>query len=794
MKKINLKILRDISTQRWQFAALVLIILLGVMSYGGMVGMIDDVETSLNRTLERLRFGDFSVRIEGTVPEGLSGKAKEIEGVEGVVGRLVMDVGLNISEENQAHARLIGLPAEKQPAVNQLYLREGRYFKDGDGLVALLDHHFAGYYGFGPGSVLHPIVNGETLDVTVVGVVVSPEYLMSVSSRENLLPSPSGFAVLFMPLPELQRIFRAEGEINEIDVQLTDASRADMDGAIEAVRGIVGEDAVRSVAKGVNNPSYSLLMMDLEDGREMMGMIPAMFLIIAAMSIYVLLNRMVRAQRAQIGVIRALGYTRGAVMRHFILFSVIVGLVGSVIGFALSYPVGRAFAQAYAEEFGLPFISVRFHLGAAIGAIGMSLLVCLLAGLFPARDSARVSPAQAIRFDPSTSLVRGSVPLLERLLARFLRLGTGTKIALRNVFRNRRRSLTTALGFVFALVVLLSCWALFDAMGHMFKVQFEETDLWDVHANFYQPKFPDLLKEIRSWPGVEAAEPVLESPTTLRSGSSSEESFLTAIQPNASLHRFQLPKGETPDRVLAPGHVLLNGILAKKLGVETGENISIRTPMGLHEMIVEAENHEIMSPGIYTNLTWVQDELLGGVRLFNGVLIKAQASEQREVRKRLYRIPGVASVELKAETAAGWRSLMGLYYVMMGSFLVFALIIAGAVVFNTMTVNVLERQREIATMRALGQSRGRIARMITLENVLTGLLALIPGLLLGSAATYYFFQVWSSSAEFNFPYYISPQSYVVVSVLVFATALLSQLPAIRRVNRMSLAEATKITT
>jgi putative ABC transport system permease protein len=129
---------------------------------------------------------------------------------------------------------------------------------------------------------------------------------------------------------------------------------------------------------------------------------------------------------------------------------------------------------------------------------------------------------------------------------------------------------------------------------------------------------------------------------------------------------------------------------------------------------------------------------------------------------------------------------------MMGMFLVFALVIAAAVIFNTMTVNVLEREREIATMRALGQSRGRLQGMITVENLLVGLLALVPGLALGVGSTYYLFQVFSSSADFYLPFYIAPLTYGIVILLIFGTALLSQLPAMRRVNRMDLAEATKV--
>jgi putative ABC transport system permease protein len=703
-----------------------------------------------------------------------------------------MDVGLSLSEDNLARARLVGMPTAAQPPVNQLYINEGRYLQEGDGLVAVVDHHLAEYYGYGPGTVLHPIVNGQRLDVEIVGVAVSPEYLMAVASAENVLPSPGGFAVLFMPQAEVQRLFGDEGMINELNVRLDSRAPGDVDRAIAQVEAALGGASVRSVVKRADNPSYNLLRLDLEGGREMMGMIPTMFLIIAAMSIYVLLSRMVQAQRSQVGVLKALGYSRWAVMRYYLLYSGLIALAGSILGFALSFPVGQGFVRAYSSEFGLPFVTAHFHLAAALEAIGINLVVALLAASFPAWVSARIAPAQAMRFDPSVALVKGSVPWLERALGFVFPLRTGTKIALRNLFRNRRRTLTTVLGFVFAFVVLLTCWAMFDGMDHMMVVQFQQTDRWDLQAIFSQLEPHALVEQIKGWPGVGVVEPVFEFPVTIKAGSESHDAFLVALAPDSVLHGFQLPKGKTPAGVLVPGHALLSPNMGKKWGLKTGDQVTLKTPLGDQQVIVDTSNAEVMSPGVYVSLDWMQEVLPGSQNVFNGLWLQVDQAQQKNVRRMLYHLPGAASVDLKEEIATGWQALMGLYYVMMGMFLVFALVIAAAVIFNTMTVNVLERQREIATMRALGQSRGHLQGMITLENLLAGLLALVPGLALGVASTYYLFQVFSASADFYLPFYIAPLSYVIVTLLIFGAALLSQLPAMRRANRMDLAEATKV--
>jgi putative ABC transport system permease protein len=793
MRKINLKVWRDIGRQRLQFAALVLIILLGVASYGGMTGMIDDVERSIQRTFRELQFQDLGFTFDSPIADSMTQQVSQLPNVQAALGRFVVDTGLYVSADNQVHARLVGMPTAGPPQVNELYIKEGRYLQEGDGLAAVLEHHFAEYYGYGPGAVLHPIVNGRQVDVRVVGVGVSPEYLMAVASRENSLPSPSGFAVLFMPLQQLQQMFGADQAINDLVVVLNHDSAASMDKVIGLIQGAVGDAGIRAVAKRPDNPSYNLLMLDLEGARAMVQAVPLMLLLIAALSIYVFLNRMLQAQVPQVGVIKAMGYSKWALTRHYLLFSGCIALAGSLLGLALSYPIGKLFTEAYAAEFGLPFVAAQFHPAAAVEAIAITLLICVAAGLSPARTAARMPPAQAMHFDPAATLVKGSVPLVERLLTPAIHLGITTKTVLRNLFRNRRRTLTTALGFVFALIVLLACWALYDGMDHMLQVQFEQTDRWDLRATFAQIEPHSVLDEVKSWPGVKAAEVTIELPVTMESETGRKYAVLTAIAPDASLHGFQLPRGRTSQEVLVPGHVLISAAVGEELQVQTGDSITLQTPLGSQSVIVDTSNREVMNAGIYAELPWVQ-EVAGGLTGLNGLLLQVEGPRQRDVRKMLYELPGVSAVDFKEEIAFGWQSLMGIYYLMMGMFLVFALIIAGAVMFNTATVNVLEREREIATMRALGQNRRRLWRMLISEDLLIGLISLLPGLMLARVVTYYLFQVFNTSADFYLPFYISPHSYAVVTLVIFGAALPAQTLAMRRVGRISLAEATKIIT
>jgi putative ABC transport system permease protein len=93
-------------------------------------------------------------------------------------------------------------------------------------------------------------------------------------------------------------------------------------------------------------------------------------------------------------------------------------------------------------------------------------------------------------------------------------------------------------------------------------------------------------------------------------------------------------------------------------------------------------------------------------------------------------------------------------------------------------------------MRTLGQGKGRIASMITVENLLLGLIGVLAGLPLGYFLAVYLFRLFQTDAM-TFYLWISPTTYLWTAALVMAIMLLSQVPSIRHLNRLELARVIK---
>jgi putative ABC transport system permease protein len=216
------KILRDLRSTWLQTLALAFIVFLGVTSYIALLGAYRDLGTSYNHTYQLLSFADITFATYPT-DAGIAKTVSEVHGVSSVVSRLIMDVGMvrpgTKGKDEQIRARLIGLPQNSHPTVDDVLVLSGRYFQPGDRKVTLIETHFAETYHLGPGDTVYPIIDGKEEPVKVIGVVASPEYLIVSPDKQEIIPTARTFAVLFMPSDELHKMLALDNTVNNVVVR-----------------------------------------------------------------------------------------------------------------------------------------------------------------------------------------------------------------------------------------------------------------------------------------------------------------------------------------------------------------------------------------------------------------------------------------------------------------------------------------------------------------------------------------------------------------------------------------------
>ncbi len=777
------KTLRDMKSAWAQSLALAVIVALGIAGLVSMYGAYRDLSTSYNYAYDLLHFADvdFAVR---EAPEDVVQKISQLDGVKAAAGRLVIDTGYELPSGEPIRARFIGLPPDGLPEVDSLDVREGRYFRPGEENVVVLESHFAKVYGLHPGDQVTPIVNGKKVAMRIVGVASSPEYLIVSRSTQDVLPSARTFAVLFAPLPQVQKDFGLAGKVNDI-VILVDHG-ADRGRVIQEVREVLEPYGVASVTPKEHQPSNEALGLDLEGFKETAYLIPALMLFVAAMAVYIMLERMVHAQQPQIGLMKALGYGDGSVMLHYLAYALAVGVLGAVLGILIGQPLATAITKVYTGELGIPLVKTQLYPDLWIGGVGLMLLFMVAGSIGPARASTKVPPAIAMRIDASTALVKGRTSIVERLV----RLPFWLRLPVRDVFRVRRRSISTGLGVMFSILLVVLGFAFMDSMGYLFDYGLAQK--WDMLAQFSIPQMSPAAKTVESWDGVKYVEEHIELPVIVKANGKSQSVLLYAVKPDTKMPPIKLV-GRTKDlpSALSDDRIVLTEYMAKKMEVVEGDEVDVTTPFGSVKFKVGGISREYITSVAYVSLERAQK--LAGAKIFNALYIKADPAKQVEIKKKLYHLPGVANVQIREGMMNDMKQFMGLYDAFVGIIFLFAAILAFALLFNTMTVSVLERQREYATMRAIGASGGRITWLMTMESLILWALTVVPGLVLGWLVSYYAVGTFSSDL-FVFYLKIEPRSYILSALGILTVMLLSALPAIRHVNRLKLAEAIKMIT
>ena len=233
-----------------------------------------------------------------------------------------------------------------------------------------------------------------------------------------------------------------------------------------------------------------------------------------------------------------------------------------------------------------------------------------------------------------------------------------------------------------------------------------------------------------------------------------------------------------------------------------GSRISLRSPSLKKQFLlpVGATVSERLGTYVYASPQTLQDALRSAgvgdpagvlASRYSVVFVKLEPGVDRtKVLGTIRALTGVATVTDSRSVYDLVQNYLGLFYVFVGLMLLFGGIMAFALIFNTVSVNLAERSTELASMRANGMSRQLIARLVTAENLILTAVGVVPGLIVGTWAAARFLDTYTSDL-FVYTLQMKPSTYVFATLAMFAFTGLSLLPGIRAVGRVDIAKVVR---
>ncbi len=724
------KIWRHIRKNKGQFLAVVAVVMVGIIAYIAMGSSYYYLTQSQEKFYRENNFADYYFQVV-KAPQEVIKQVEMLPGVKRVSGRVQRDLPIMKKNEERATARVVSYSIPMENVLNKLTLVEGRMLAEnqrGGDVEVLLDPKFALANNLAWGDQITVVVEGKEVFLTAVGSAISPEFVYNMKDSADMLPDPHKFGIFMLESRQAQQILNMPGQLNQVLLEFY--SGADQTQIIASVKDILKPYGILASYPRKDQLSHAVMQAELDGLRSITLVLPLMFLGIAAAIQFVILRRMVKAQRSQIGVMKAIGYNNFRIIAHYTSYALAVSMLGAILGTILGLILAGSISQVYAQFFNLPGGMQGYNMEAIIYGFILSLSVGAVAGISASRSVTRIYPAQAMRPEPPQS---NGKSLFEKWPLLWRNLDPGWKMTFRNIGRNRGRFALTLLGVVFAVALLIIAFFSNDSVDYIMKRYFYEGQSYDLSIRFNSLIQEKELLTISRLDGVQKVEAFLELPVKIHFQGQAQDEVLLAYPPDLSMKTMESGDGQLIK--IPPDGILINQRTAAKLGVKEGDEVELETllpigPVHRDTIRIVGETRQLIGGGSYINLERA-NRILQERNLVSGTMVKVETGKVELVESEINKMLGVASVLSRQKELQNFEKNMASMNYSVALMIIFAVVLGFAIVYNSSVMNFAERQREIASLRVIGYSIQEVSSLLLKENLLQSLLGVLLGLPFG---------------------------------------------------------------
>ena len=499
---------------------------------------------------------------------------------------------------------------------------------------------------------------------------------------------------------------------------------------------------------------------------------------------------MVEEERGLVGLYKALGYSNARILSKYLIYTgsaaLIGGIIGDIAGFVvIPYVLFYIFQAMYL----LPLFSLRFDLFYAV--LGIVAFVAGIAGatFITCRKDLTESPASLMR--PRAPRA-GSRIFLEHIRPLWRRLGFLNKVTARNLFRYKKRLAMTIFGIMGCTALLICGFSIKNTVESLAPRQYEQIYRYDLMAVTSADDFEAARNVLEGADEVTDLEAIGVDTITVEYGGGKESMQLYIIPSGMQISDYvSLLTLEGDPISLDDAGVVMTNNAATVLGLSAGDTASITTSaLNKAEVTVESITRNYLGNAIYMTED-AYEELFGPLEL-NGFFahLTGGDTEQRAFADELEGDDIFLSITSVAKMREQFEQSFTLINVVVYVVIGLAAGLAFVVLFTLSTVNIGEREREIATIKVLGFRAGEVRTYINKETLVLTSLGILVGLPAGWALSESFTYILKMPSIF-FDVEVDPWCYALAAAFSIVFALAVSLITNRMLARIDMVEALK---
>ena len=666
---------------------------------------------------------------------------------------------------------------------------EGRVASSADEIV--IDAHVVEALDLALGDTVVIAAGSASAEFTIVGVGYHPLHVFMAPEGSLFPPEAGQYVVGYVSDSGMARLTNSSlGNSNTILLDVEGTPSFDLPDTesyegkeIDEVKALVSDALEDSELEGRvrdrgQNEPVEIMRQDLESAKRSSVPFTVMIAAIASITIVLSLQRLVQSQAKEIAVLRTLGVNRTSLMTGYLIAPLVIGAVGCGLG-ALVGPWGvNGMLDFYEGIVGLPITDREVPLSLYTSIIIPTMLVVFISGAFPAWKSSRLDPLEVLS---GQNQMRVGSNLLRRMTAW---MPTTLGLSIRSSVRKPIRLMMTFLAVGISLMLFGSVQMMSAGLEETIVGGLEDQQTWDAQVYITE----DGEDEVISWAEERGAtyELLIEMPLgTVEDAEGLERSFtLVGFDSfEGGMRNVNVIEGEQPVPSNGASEVMVDEGAMTFLEWNVGEN---------HVILVNGAEHEVNVVGVtrgeLARTMYLLRADLGEALGVNATSMYLELPEGVEVDTALAE-SSMGVVERQA-LINGMNSLIEQQTQIFQAMMYLGLLFTIAVMFNTMIMNVAERDFELATLRVLGASTRSLGFMLLFESLLIGIIGGLVGVAfayggaVGLAASF-------SSWQFFVAIVIVPSvAYQLMAGVIIIAVAMTPI-GIWRLRRMDLVEKIK---
>ena len=542
-----------------------------------------------------------------------------------------------------------------------------------------------------------------------------------------------------------------------------------------------------------SNVGYACFENDSDIVRGVSRVFPLFFFAVAALVCITTMTRMVDEQRTQAGVLKALGYSNGAILSQYFLYAGIASVLGCVLGIAAgSYFLPKMIWHAYNIMYGFTGILYAFDWPLALVSSGAYLLCALGTTWYVVHAELQKPAAELIR---PRAPKAGKRILLERLPLIWDRLPFLHKVSIRNILRFKKRMVMMMIGIGGCTALLITGFGIQDSISSVVDYQYDEITRYDAAVTFQHALSGSEREDFLAVCEESSAEGCLfvaEKSLDASAGGTVKTTNVVCPESGSVDGFIDLHTQEkTPIPYPQDGGCIISRGLAQALRLSAGDTITLQTgDMRRTELTVEAVFENYVYNYVYlTQTTW--QDVFGEAPGYEAAWVNYQTDEDAQAASAaLAGAKNAAAVTLSRDFRSRVATMMqSLRYIVLVVVLG-AAALAFIVLYNLTNINITEREREIATIKVLGFYDGETNRYVFRENIILTVLGALLGLPMGTLLhAYVMGQIKIDLMCFDVR--VAPLSYLISAALTLVFGLLVNLALRRKIRAIDMSQALK---